>query len=383
MMQKKTIKEAVKYMLVGATSAVIDIGALLIFVEFVRLPLLLAATLSFMIAVGNGFIWNKRWTFHNKGERVARQYTKFLLTSLVGLGLTLLLLSVFVYMFRLWYVFAKMLVTVVVFFWNFTINRFWTFRDTTIPRPSTAPMASCDISVVIPAYNEEREILSVVMSVADYLSRRFAHAEIIVVDDGSRDRTAEQLKQLSSTLPMVHVITHEINCGKGASVRDGIIAARGALILFIDADGSTPIEELDHCLPLLTQGIDIVIGSRYLKDSAVIRKQPWYRVLIGRIGNLIIQLVLLEHISDTQCGFKVFTHEAAYALFSKQRINGWGFDTEILTLAQHMGFTIKEVPVRWHDSSARKSRFRPIKDAHRTLRELFRIKYNILTKRYH
>ena len=134
---------------------------------------------------------------------------------------------------------------------------------------------------------------------------------------------------------------------------------------------------------MIREGADVVIGSRYLKESAIIRKQPWYRVLLGRVGNLVIQLVLLEHINDTQCWFKLFTREAACALFSKQKIDGWGFDTEILCLAQHMEFSIKEVPVRWHDSIARKSRFRPIKDAHRTLHELIVIKRNILTKRYH
>lgn len=380
---KKTVAEALKYMLVGASSAVIDICLLFIFVEYVRIPLLLAATLAFFIAVGNGFFWNKRWTFKNTGPHAGRQYAKFLLTSLVGLGITLLLLSFFVYTLKLWYLVAKMLVTVIVFFWNFTVNRFWTFRDTIIPRPVLGAVPSCDLSVIIPAYNEACEIESTVSAVLEYCAQKFARAEIIVVDDGSTDATAVHLKRLLASIPNFRIITHETNCGKGASVRDGVCAARGALILFMDADAATPISELDRFLPLLKNGTDIVIGSRYLKDSAVIRKQPWYRVLLGRVGNLVIQLVLLEHINDTQCGFKAFTHKAAYALFSKQRIEGWGFDTEILALAQHMGFSIKEIPVHWRDSIARKSRFRPIKDAHRTLRELFRIKYNILTKQYH
>lgn len=380
---KKTVSEAIKYMLVGASSAVIDICFLFIFVEYARIPLLLAVTLAFFIAVGNGFFWNKHWTFKNTGPRVGRQYTKFLLTSFVGLGITLLLLSFFVYVLALWYLVAKVLVTVIVFFWNFTVNRFWTFRETTIPRPALGAGPSCDLSVIIPVYNEECEIESTVNAVLEYCSQKFASAEIIVVDDGSTDRTADILRRLFSDFQHLKVIMHEKNRGKGASVRDGVCAARGALILFMDADGATPISELDQFLPLFKNGTDIVIGSRYLKDSAVIRKQPWYRVLLGRVGNLIIQLVLLDQIKDTQCGFKAFTHEAAHALFSKQRIEGWGFDTEILALAQHMGFSIKEVPVHWRDSATRKSRFRPIKDAHRTLRELFIIKRNILARRYH
>ncbi len=381
MIQKITTIQAIKYMLVGASSAIIDIGFLFVLVEYVRLPLLLAATCAFAVAVGNGFFWNKRWTFQDKSGLILRQSAKFLLTALVGLGITLFLLWVFVYGFGLWYLLAKIIVTVIVFFWNFTLNRFWTFRDTTIPRPPDPSPASCDLSIVIPAYNEEHEIVSTVRACVAYCAQRGMRAEIIVVDDGSTDTTAQRVKALS--LPIVKLISRASNRGKGASVREGMLTSRGTHALFMDADLATPIEELDRFLPLIHNGADIVIGSRYLKESAIIRKQPWYRALLGRVGNLVIQLVLLEHISDTQCGFKLFTREAARALFSKQKIDGWGFDTEILALAQHMGFSIKEMPVRWHDSTARKSRFRPIKDAHRTLRELVIIKYNILTKRYH
>ncbi|MBI4252739.1 glycosyltransferase [Candidatus Uhrbacteria bacterium] len=374
---------ATKYMLVGATSAIIDIGLLAVLVEYAHIPLMPAATLSFLVAVGNGFLLNKRWTFRDRSKRLARQYTKFFLTGLVGLALNVSLLALFVYGFNLWYLLAKIFVTGIVFFWNFTINRFWTFRDYTIPRPERTAPPTKEVSVVIPAYNEEREISPVVMSAVRYLRERWANAEIIVVDDGSTDTTAEQLRSLILTYPMVRAITHDQNRGKGASVRDGVHATRGALILFMDADGSTPIESFDAFVPYLGKTADIVIGSRYLKESSIIRKQPWCRVLLGRIGNLIIQLVLLENIKDTQCGFKAFTHESAHALFRKSAINRWGFDTEILTLAQYMGYTIKEIPIQWHDSVTRKSRLRPIKDAHRTLRDLICIKYNILAKRYH
>ena len=231
--------------------------------------------------------------------------------------------------------------------------------------------------------NEEREVGPVVMNAVRYLRERWTDAEIIVVDDGSTDATAEHLRSLILTYPMVRTITHNQNRGKGASVRDGVRAAKGALILFMDADGSTPIESFDAFVPCLGKTADIVIGSRYLKESLILRKQPWYRIMLGRIGNLVIQLVLLEQIRDTQCGFKAFTHEAGRALFEKSVIDRWGFDTEILALAQHMGYSIKEIPVQWHDSVARKSRLRPIRDAHRTLRDLIRIKYNILAKRYH
>lgn len=373
---------AIKYALVGASSAIIDIGVLALLIEYGHLHLLIAAVLSFCIAVGNGFFWNKRWTFQNTNPRIARQYIKFFLTSLVGLCLNLLFLSLFVYWFHLWYVTAKIITSAIVFFWNFTVNKFWTFRSYTIQRPPIHEKPTCDISVIIPAYNEAHDYATVIESTAVYLQPRFQTWEIICVDDGSTDATADLLSDTAQHDIHIRVITHSINRGKGASVRDGVLTAHGALILFIDADGSTPITEFDAFIPLFSRGADAVIGSRYLKDSAIIHKQPWYRVMIGRIGNLLIQALLLDTIRDTQCGFKAFTFTAAKSLFEKSTIDRWGFDMEILALAQHMGYTIKEVPVRWHDSETRKSRFRPIKDAHRTFHELLRIKWNLITGVY-
>jgi len=379
---QKTVILSIKYALVGATSTLIDIGILTLLVEYGHIPLIGAAVISFSVAVVNSFLWNKRWTFKNKNPRIKRQYIKFFLTSLVGLGINLLFLSVFVYLFRLWYVIAKIIITVIVFFWNFTVNRVWTFRSYTIPRPQIQEVPTCQCSVIIPAYNEERDITNAVSVVVRYLQSRFTHFEIFVIDDGSTDKTETLLHALQNNEPFLHIIKHARNEGKGASVRDGMLAAHGAIILFMDADGATPIDELDQFLPFLKSGSDIVIGSRYLKESAIIRKQPWYRIAIGRIGNLFIQALLLDTIKDTQCGFKAFTFQSAKILFSTQTIGAWGFDMEILALAQHMGFSIKEVPVRWHDSETRESRFRPIKDAHRTFRELLRIKWNLIRGAY-
>ncbi len=379
---KNTFFLACKYSLVGATSAIIDIGILALLVEYAHLHLLIAAVLSFCVAVGNGFFWNKKWTFQNTSPRIARQYIKFFLTSLVGLCLNLLFLSLFVYWLRLWYITAKIITSAIVFFWNFTVNKFWTFRPYTIERPAILEKSSCDLSVIIPAYNEAHDCAAVIESATTYLVPRFQTWEIICVDDGSTDATADILRDTAHNDTHIRVITHAINKGKGASVRDGVLAAHGALILFIDADGSTPITEFDTFVPLFSNGANIVIGSRYLKDSTIIHKQPWYRIMIGRIGNLLIQALLLDSIKDTQCGFKAFTHSSAKSLFGSSTIDRWGFDMEILALAQHMGYSIKEVPVQWHDSETRKSRFRPIKDAHRTFRELLRIKWNLITGVY-
>ncbi|MDP2630498.1 MAG: glycosyltransferase [Candidatus Uhrbacteria bacterium] len=379
---QKTLILAIKYALVGASSTIIDVGVLALLVEYGHLHLLVAAVISFCVAVGNGFFWNKRWTFQNTSAHLTRQYIKFFLTSLVGLGLNLLLLSFLVYFFHLWYVIAKMVTTVAVFFWNFTANKFWTFRSYVIARPPIDEKSSCDISVLIPAYNEEHDIKNGIEDVMRFLRPRFETWEIICIDDGSTDATAKIIQALSRDDSRIRLIIHVKNEGKGASVRDGVRAAHGALILFMDADGSTPISQFDVLAPFFSQGADIVIGSRYLKESSIIRKQPWYRIALGRIGNLFIQALLLDAIKDTQCGFKAFTFPSAKALFKKSTVNRWGFDMEILALAQHMGYTIKEVPVQWHDSETRTSRFRPIKDAHRTFRELLRIKWNLIAGAY-
>lgn len=382
MPSRKTLILAIKYALVGASSTIIDVGVLTLLVELGHLHLLVAAVLSFCIAVANGFFWNKKWTFQNTSTHLTRQYIKFALTALVGLGLNLLLLSFLVYFFHLWYVLAKMITTVIVFFWNFTSNKFWTFRSYTIPRPSIEAKPSCNISVLIPAYNEERDIQRAIENVAQYLHPRFESWEIICIDDGSTDATATVIQALTQSDIHVRAIFHANNQGKGASVRDGVCAAQGAIILFMDADGSTPIGQFDTFMPFIKDGADIVIGSRYLKDSSIVRKQPWYRIALGRIGNLFIQALLLDTIKDTQCGFKAFTFEPAKSLFEKSTIDRWGFDMEILALAQHMEYVIKEVPVQWHDNETRISRFRPIKDAHRTFRELIRIKWNLITGAY-
>ena len=275
-----------------------------------------------------------------------------------------------------------MITTGLVFFWNFTVNKFWTFRSYTIERPRSSTKPSCEISVLIPAYNEEHDLRAVVEKVAHYLIASFETWEIICIDDGSTDTTAAIVQKLAQSDSHIRPIIHAKNLGKGASVRDGVHVAQGALILFMDADGSTPITQLDTFMPFFSQGADIIIGSRYLKESSIVRKQPWYRIALGRIGNLFIQALLLDVIKDTQCGFKAFTFNTAQALFERSTIDGWGFDMEILALAQHMGYDIKEVPVQWHDSETRKSRFRPFKDAHRTFRELLRIKWNLITSVY-
>lgn len=244
------------------------------------------------------------------------------------------------------------------------------------------------LSVIIPAYNEEGRLPNMLKNAIQFLGQKSFQSEIVVVDDGSSDQTFQTASFLLSSqssqnqLVSYQLIKNSRNLGKGQSIRNGVAKARGFLILFTDADNSTPIEELDRFLPLIKpQGkYDLIIGSRHLKESSILIHQPWHRKLLGRSANLLIQLLLLPGISDTQCGFKLFNGNVAKDLFAKTFLPRWGFDMEILFLARKLGYHILEVPVTWLNSST--SRLRPIKDSLKTLKELLEIKLNNWRGRY-
>lgn len=238
------------------------------------------------------------------------------------------------------------------------------------------------ISIVLPAYNEAKNIFATVASIADYFDAKQVSYEIIVVDDGSNDTTASIVEKIARKNSRVALVQHQKNRGKGAAVKTGVLAANGDIIVFLDSDGSTPVQELKKFFPYIENGYDVVIGSRYIKASAIIIKQPWARIAIGRLGNFIIQLLLLPGIVDTQCGCKMFTRKSARHIFSRQRVEGWGFDMEALAIAKKQGLRIKEVPVSWYDAANRASRFRPLKDVANTLGELLFIKTNLVLGRY-
>lgn len=244
------------------------------------------------------------------------------------------------------------------------------------------------LSVIIPSYNEESRLPKTLKNAIQFLSQKSFQSEIIVVDDGSIDQTFQVASAfLGSQNSQNQHLSYQLiknpkNLGKGQSVRNGVAKARGLLVLFTDADNSTPIEELDKFIPLIKpQGkYDIIIGSRHLKESSILVHQPWHRKLLGRLANSLIQLLLLPGITDTQCGFKLFNGHIAKDLFAKTFLTRWGFDMEILFLARKMGYQILEVPVTWLNSSA--SRLRPIKDGLKTLKELLEIKLNNWQGRY-
>jgi len=228
------------------------------------------------------------------------------------------------------------------------------------------------LSVIIPAYNEENRLPATLKEIGSYLDQGKTDYEIIVVDDGSKDKTTLKVKEIKNNNGRVQLLQNEKNRGKGFSVRKGILAAQGEYILFYDADGSTPISELEKLLEKLRAGYDIAIGSRGLKESQIRVRQPLYREYMGKIFNRLVRLLTVPGIADTQCGFKCFRRETARELFTLQKIKRFSFDVEILYLAQKGGYKIVEVPVVWMNSPV--SRVGLIKDSLRMLFDLFRIR---------
>jgi len=228
------------------------------------------------------------------------------------------------------------------------------------------------LSVVIPAFNEEGRIGETLEKIRNYLGARGFAFEIVVVDDGSRDRTASIVGSLAAKDPRIRLLGGLTNKGKGASVRRGVLASRGEAVLFSDADLSTPIEEVENLLPWLDDH-PLVIASRSLPGSDVMVRQPAYREIMGRIFNMLVRALLLRGFIDTQCGFKLMTRRAADAIFPRQRINSFCFDVEMIVIARRLGMQVKQVPVRWVNS--RISRVHPVLDSAHMLLDLLRVKF--------
>ena len=204
------------------------------------------------------------------------------------------------------------------------------------------------ITVAIPAYNEARRILPSLERVFTHMDAQHPNYEVLVVDDGSSDDTVGVVQRRFGTRVAVHSCGG--NRGKGYAFRQAIREARGDLVLFSDADLSTPIEALDAMLPLIDGGYDIVIGSRAVRGAQIRQRQPWYREGAGKLFNVLVRLVVMGEFHDTQCGFKLFRREAVLPLLPHLRIDRWAFDVEVIALAQAAGLRIAEVPVEWTNS---------------------------------
>jgi len=203
-------------------------------------------------------------------------------------------------------------------------------------RNSARPM----YSIVIPVYNEGARVLRTLTSVVGCIRARGWNAEVLVVNDGSTDSTADVVRAYAQTEPEVRLLENPGNCGKGYSVRSGMLQAQGNVALFTDADLSAPIEEAERLFAAIQQGADIAIGSRWLESGRQTQRQPLYRQFFGRCFNMVTRFVMRLPFADTQCGFKAFTREAAQTVFQLQTIERWGFDPEILFIALKRDFWI-------------------------------------------
>lgn len=235
-------------------------------------------------------------------------------------------------------------------------------------------------SIVIPAFNEGRRLGGTLEQVTNFVAQQHWSAELIVVNDGSTDNTAELVHRYSQRNSLVRLVENPGNRGKGFSVRNGMLNAHGDVLLFTDADLSSPIAEAPKLFDAIQAGADIAIGSRWLDPSLQTHRQSVLRQVLGRGYNLLMRVILGLNFKDTQCGFKAFTRHAARTIFPAQHIERWGFDPELLFLARRFELKVKEVPVRWgHDAG---TRIHPFRDGVQMFVEMLTIRWIDLRGEY-
>ncbi len=239
-----------------------------------------------------------------------------------------------------------------------------------------------NLSVIIPAYNEEKHIRKTVESIYQYLYGKNLEHEILVVSDGSTDKTNDIVESMFSVIPTLKLIGYPENRGKGFAVRQGMLKAEGQYRLFTDADNATSIDHIEKMMPYFQQGYEVVIASIAIKGSVVASgSEPIWRRSFGKMGNLFIQLMAVPGIRDTQRGFKMVTAKAAQDIFSKATIDRWGFDIEMLALARKFGYKTKEVPITWKNDPNTTSHPR-LSAYFQVLMETVKIRWNLMTGKY-
>lgn len=229
-----------------------------------------------------------------------------------------------------------------------------------------------NLTILIPFKDEKSRLPQSLVKLERYLNTKMADFEVILVDDGSTDGTVDAIKDFLNR-PYVKLLKHKDNLGKGCAVKTGVMNASGKYILISDADFSTPIEEYEKLHDYMYRGFQIAIGSRALKTSKIIKKQRFFRRIIGRFGNLLARIILGLKYKDTQCGFKLFRGDVAVELFKNLKTTGWAFDFEILKMAQKKGFKIQEIGVVWENNEF--SHIRLFKDSFKSLVDLFKIRF--------
>ncbi len=238
------------------------------------------------------------------------------------------------------------------------------------------------LSVIIPAYDEEKRIGKTLLAVDQYLSKQNYDYEILVVSDGSKDKTAEVVNNFQRMVRNLKIIDNKENHGKGWVVRQGMLQAQGEFRVFTDADNSTTIDHIEKAWPYLKQGFDVAIGTRDSRDHKEAKQavpQSFLKRTLGDVSNILIQALAVWGIWDTQCGFKVFSEKAAKEVFSRCLIDRWGFDIEALAVAKRLGLKIALIPVHWINDPVSKVN---LKGYLKTFIELLQIKKNLITNKY-
>jgi dolichyl-phosphate beta-glucosyltransferase len=228
------------------------------------------------------------------------------------------------------------------------------------------------LSIVIPAYNEEKRLIQTLPKIAEFIGKQTYSAEILVVDDGSEDRTAEVVEQFAAQHACIRLI-RAAHGGKGHAIKTGMLQATGDYAFLCDADLAMPITELPKFLPPIQNGYQVAIGSREI-EGAVRHNEPSYRHLMGRVYNLLVKVMAVPGFEDTQCGFKCFHRAVMHDLFSHQTIDGFGFDVELLFVAQKRGYRIVEVPIHWHYQT--ESKVHPIRDTLKMVQDMLTVRRN-------
>lgn len=228
------------------------------------------------------------------------------------------------------------------------------------------------LSIIIPAYNEEHRLPASLQKIDEFLARQAYTAEVIVVENGSTDRTSALVEEFQQTHPYVRLL-HSAK-GKGCAVQTGMLAGDGQCLLICDADLAMPIDEVNKMLPALDKGYDVVIASRE-GEGAVRFDEPYYRHLMGRVFNLIVRLLAIPGLQDTQCGFKMFRRAAARDVFARQTMTGWAFDVEVLAIALRRGYQVTEVPIHWYFMND--SKISPLRDTFTMVNEVIKIRANV------
>lgn len=237
------------------------------------------------------------------------------------------------------------------------------------------------VSLIFPAYNEEQRIGASLRSAAEFVRRSGLEADIMVVDDGSRDGTVGVVRQLQEEYAFIRLVRHGQNQGKGFAVRTGVLASDAEFSLFCDVDEAVPIREVTKVLTAATERkADVAIGTRYHRDSVIVKRQPWQRILVSRLGNLLVRALLLPGLKDTQCGFKLFRQQTMRPVLERVTVSGFGFDLEVLAIARSRGLKIIEVPVTWEHGEG--SSLRLGRAAVSVLLDLLRITWRVWTGRY-